>query len=363
MRRPEVSAGPVAATAAAPASSAKRFVILLAAVVALSAGVNHLLSYWLGLAVPAVKYRRVGPTAGPQVFVAGSSLLQFGLSWPELSEFFGKGMENWGLGGSSPEIWELTQPGPERSTLMIVGISLYDLNEFHLAEARANVVPFSSTLRDLSTTTPDPVVTRRILGQYPLAYLRFVYPAAGQADAAMVAVRRWLRASLSLAGAEQDRATALVLPTDDRLHFGESSERIADWDRGRTLRRLSLMRAESRGQHTFDGPKRAALHRMITKAAAQGDVVIVVMPVAQAYRTELVTPDVTARFEEAVQEAQRLSGDGRVVRLDQVPDLGTDEHFSDFVHLNSEGRRLATARFLDAMREHPLAAAAAAARH
>src|SRR5215471_1750198 len=77
---------------------------------------NYLLASWLQ-AFPTPGgfngfigvYRRVGPEIGPQVLCAGSSLLVSALSWSEVSEGLGQGLETWGIGGSSPDVWEVWQ--------------------------------------------------------------------------------------------------------------------------------------------------------------------------------------------------------------------------------------------------------------
>jgi hypothetical protein len=314
---------------------------------AMASVANHVIAAMIGLVPPGATYRRIGPETGPQVFVAGSSLLQFGLAWPEVSEALGQGIENWGVGGSSPEIWEVSQPEAARSNLMIVGVSAYDLNEYHLANGRANIVPLSQTVRDLRDSRADWQLSRRVLSQYPLAYLRLLFPAAGDSDAVLVGVRRIARQTLGLASAARDQANALVLPDRPVLEFGPSTERISDWDPGRTLRRLALVRSENRGRHAFNGPKQLAFRRMLRRAQDQGRVIIVVLPVADAYEREFLSPEIVAAFEKALLESHGSAPGATIVRLDKVPQLGADEHFSDFVHLNSAGRAIATQAFLD----------------
>src|SRR5258708_5473035 len=80
------------------------FLSLLLAVAA-----DHLLGSWLGFSQPPSGYlgvyRRVGYESGAQVFCAGSSLTVSALSWSNVSEALGEGIETWGVGGSSPDIW------------------------------------------------------------------------------------------------------------------------------------------------------------------------------------------------------------------------------------------------------------------
>ena len=129
----------------------------LTAVIALSlliaSAADYFLVFWL--AIPQLPsafvgiYRRVGPESGSQVFCAGSSLTVSAFSWPEVSHGLGQGIETWGVGGSSPDIWEEWQKQRPLSNVTIIGVSVYDLNETHIADARANVVPFARTAEDL----------------------------------------------------------------------------------------------------------------------------------------------------------------------------------------------------------------------
>jgi hypothetical protein len=296
-------------------------------------------------------YRRIGPKTGPQVFCAGSSLLQFDLSWGEVSASLGQGIENWGIAGSSPEMWEISQRVATNANLMIIGVSLYDLNEHHVSPFRAAFVPLAQTIRDLWDSGADWQFSRRLLGQYQLRYVRKLFPTAGDSDAVLVGLRTKMREKFSLASAAQDRETALFLPSEPILEFGELTIRVSDWPTARLFRRLALLRAESGGRHAFDGPKRLAFHRMLRRAQRQGRVIVVVLPVAQAYVDAFVTPDVVNGFEQALTEAFRIVPEARVIRLDQVPSLTSHDYYTDLVHLNGAGRRIATAAFLSKLQD------------
>jgi hypothetical protein len=319
---------------------------------AAASGASHALAAWIEPSTPAGSqnalgsYRRIGPEQGPQIFCAGSSLLQFGLSWSEISASLGQGIENWGVGGSSPEIWETSQQAVTNTNLMIVGVSIYDLNEYHLSAFRASFVPLPQTVRDLWDSGAEWQFSRRVLSQYPLLYLRRLFPTAGDSDKVLVGVRTKVRERLGLDSAAEDREMALILPKNPILEFGESTARVSDWTSARVRRRVATLAAENGGQHAFDGPKRLALHRMLLRARSRGRVIIVVLPVSQAYVDEFETPDVVNRFEHALAEATALGEDAQVIRLDRVSGLSSHEYFADLVHLNSAGRRIATAAFL-----------------
>lgn len=320
--------------------------VILIAVLAASI-LSHSLAGWIGISSGLATYRRIGPRMGPQVFCAGSSLMQFGLSWPEVSEMLGQGIENWGVGGSTPEVWEVPQELATNTNLTLIGVSVYDLNEHRLCDTRADIVPFLRTVRDLRNSRASWQFSKRLISQYLLAYLRKLFPTAGRSDAVLVGLRREARKLLRLSSASEDRAAALVLPSQAILDFGESTLKLSDLSKGRLVRRLATLRSEMQGMHSFDGPKSLALKRMVDHAQKQGRVVVVVLPVSPAYAGEFINPSVAQEFDNVLKEALRVAPSAKVVRLDKLPVLQSNDLFSDLVHLNSAGRRKATEAFLE----------------
>jgi hypothetical protein len=327
----------------------RRLLALFGVALLVTSAVSHFTASWFGFGHRTATYRRVGPVEGPQIFCAGSSLLQFGLSWPEVAERFGQGVENWGVAGSSPVEWEMSQLAATNSNVMIIGFSYLDLNDAYLCDARANIVPLSTAIADLWHTHSDWAYARRILSQYPLAALRRIFPTAGRSDAVLVGLRRKLLALARRAPTLDDQANALVLPSKPVLDFGDSMERLSDWPPDKTLRRMVLLRNELRNQHTFSGPKQLALQRMMRLAASRGRVIVVILPVSPQYAREFLSPAVRASFEAALTRAQEAVPAARFVRLDRLPSLQADELYSDFVHLNGAGRRLANEAFFKEM--------------
>jgi hypothetical protein len=330
-----------------------QFILLVCATLLVASVGSNFVARWIGLPQPGAAYRRIGPVDGPQVFCAGSSLLQFGLAWPEISKTLGQGMENWGVGGSSPSEWEISQTLATNVNLMIVGVSVYDLNEDHLGNARANIVPLTWTIRDLWDSGMSWHFSKRLLSQYPLAYLREIFPTAGNADAVLVGLRRKLPTTLRTSAAAEDSANSMVVPRDAVMEFGGSTEKLSDWPAAKTLRRMALMRSETQGMHTFGGPKQLALQRMMQRAQSCGSNIVVVLPVAPLYTREFVTPEVSSNFEASLSEIQREFPAAQFVRLDQVAALQSDEYFSDPVHMNGAGREIATEAFLKALKPQP----------
>lgn len=329
----------------------------------LASAASHAIGAWLGVGQGPPVYRRIGPRDGPQVFAAGSSLLQFGLSWSEVSAHLGRGIESWGVPASSPDMWEIPQRAASNTDLLLIGVSVYDLNEYRVAASRASLVPLSQTIRDLRESAADLTLARRLLNQYLLASVRLLIPTAGYSDKVHVGLRAQARRALGLRSAMVDAETALVLPAGAVLEFGESTQRVSDWDSARLLRRMSSMRLENGGKHAFDGPKHAAFRRMLVRAKAQGDVIIVVLPVTSVYEEELLTPTTSQEFETALHDAQSQAPASIVIRLDHVAGLKSSDYFSDLVHLNSAGRRIATAAFLDALANSGVVSAASLPAH
>jgi hypothetical protein len=291
-------------------------------------------------------YRRVGPETGSQVFCAGSSLLVSALSWSKVAEALGQGMETWGVGGSSPDIWEWQQQR-SFSNATIIGVSAYDLNEMHVAADRANIVPLSRTIKDLWVSHADSDLSHRLLTQYALKYVRLLFPTAGDTDRILVGVRSKVAELLGRQASLAEHEGVVLQPAPPLLDAGESTATISDWSSARLLRRIAVLRAENRGRHEFfNGPKHKALQRMLLQARRRGEVVIVVLPVSRAYAEAFLDENDLAAFERAIHETMAIAPEAKLVRLDRLRGISDPAYFSDLVHMNSFGRRLATEAFL-----------------
>jgi len=331
----------------------------LAGIAFLSLGIcslaNYLLAFLVGLplSTPWSRsrsigiYRRIGPETGPQVFAAGSSLLIYGLDWPQISESLGKGIENWSVGGSSPEIWEIFQQRRPNPAMTIIGVSLYDMNEMRLTPDRASYVPLQQSISDLWHSRTGSDLSSRILTQYVVNYVRVVFPTAGWSDKVLVEVRHRLADAVGL-GARLGDYEGVVQEREGVLDAGDFGMKLTDWSSGRMRRRLAALRAENHGIHEFlRGPKRRAFERILFTAQQHGPVVIVVLPVSQSYMKEFLDKNALNEFERMLNEDMNAVPRATVVRLDRVPDITNDDYFSDAAHLNSYGRRLTTPVFLN----------------
>jgi hypothetical protein len=320
--------------------------IVICATIAVAAVIDHWVADWIDLRRPLTTYRRIGPQNGPQVFAAGSSLLQFALSWRDVSEALGQGIETWGVPGSSPSEWEISQAEATNTNIAIIGVSPYDLNEHHVCDVRANVVPVGLTVSDLWSTHTEWQFSERLLAQYPLIYVRKLFPTAGRSDSFLVGVRRKFRQLLRRSPGADDRAIDVGVPNQPILEFPKSKDRISEWPLDRISRRVALMVRENRGLHDFNGPKKMAFDRILIRAQQRGRVIVVVLPVSPAYSAALLRPDVLHKFEKALAEARRVAPQTQLMRLDQLPALQSNDYYSDLAHLNGEGRRIATEAFL-----------------
>jgi hypothetical protein len=338
-------------------SSGKRLAAVVLLSLILSSVANHALAHWLRLSrsAPWIRanavYRRIGPQSGPQVFCAGSSLLVSGLSWPEVAEALGRGIENWTVAGSSPEVWEVFQQQTRISDTTIIGVSVYDLNEKRLTPERARFVPLSRTVADLWTSGTDPDLRRRILTQYAMSYLRVLYPAAGDADKVLVGLRS-KAADVLGERANLQQYEGVVVEKQGILEVEDATMNLGDWSSGRVLRRLEALRAENHGAHIFcNGPKSRAFRRLLWKATQQGRVIVVVLPVPKYYADAFLDKASLEAFEKALREDMASAPQATLVRLDQVPGISENSYFLDTAHLNSSGRRMVTQVFLKEVNE------------
>ena len=331
----------------------RRFQLLtiLCAVALITAIVSHGITSWLRIETAPGGYWVIGPGEGKaSVFMAGSSLARDGLSWQQIASRLNHRIEGWGLAGSSPSEWERFQYLETHTSLTILVVSLYDLNEYFISDYRAQVVPLTETIEDLWETNLDWPFHKRVLSMYPLTYLRALFPTAGRSSGVIRGIREKTATYIKPLGPMEVEGTPAFSFSDF------NKEKITDWSQGMMLRRLAAMRIACQGRHVFNGPKRLALLRMLNRAQHQGSVVVVVLPVSSAYSEELIASEVQQQFEEGLAEVQHSVERVHWVRLDQLKGLSLNEYFQDLVHMNSYGQKIATEALLDRLREfatHP----------
>jgi len=326
-----------------------QFVIMMCAVATITAIVSYSFASWFRIETRSGGYLNVGrETARQSVFLAGSSVAGDGLAWGRIGDALNLRFEVWAVPNSSPSEWEQFQGRATQTKLTILVVSAFDLNEYFPCDFRAELVPLGQTIKDLLDSGADWPYGKRLLSQYPLRYLRVLYPTAGRSERIMVGIR--------------GKLNELGLPVESEagptLTFNETGssqktkkETIIDWPIGKTLRRLAFLRSISQGKHGFNGPKKLALLRMLRQAQERGHTVVVVLPVSSIYGKEFLTSEVNREFEAALTEAQHSVPKASWVRLDQVNGLTSNEYFWDFVHMNSYGQTIATEAFLRQFKE------------
>ncbi len=321
--------------------------VTAAVVVAITSLLSHSLVDWLGIRTGVVKHRVVGEgQPGPTAYMAGSSLLFDCLALERVSKQFQQGMETWFVAGSSPSEWEPFQTQAGTARLTLIGISAYDLNEEFLCDFRSQVVSLPQAARDLAAIQASWPLTKRVISQYPLKYVRFLFPTAGRSAGVMGglkeqmgrALKPWMEVE-SEAGPKMPALNAGDVPP-------EELEKISDWSTGTMLRWVTKMRSACHGRHSYDGLKKLAFLRILEKAEEQGRVIVVVLPVSPAYSREFLAGQVPQAFERALADAEKSAPKVQWVRLDQVPGLNSNDNFWDLVHMNTYGRRAATDAFL-----------------
>ena len=332
-------------------SARVRLAATIGAAVLLAALGTHLVAAALEIQTTAATgHKRFGRQDGQaQALISGSSLTYDAVNWSEVAEALDLSIESWPVPGSSPAEWEQLQRRSPQAGTTFVGVSLYDLNEAWLCDFRADIVPFRRTLTDLWESGSDLAFAKRLSNWYALTWARTVFPTAGRSDRVIFGLRDKAAALLSVAGRPEEAGAKLRLAADYT-----SEARLTDWPEGRLLRRLDSMRS-LQGKANFAGPKHLALLRLLQQARRQGDVVVVVLPVSPPYAAGLLSRPDIEQFESALSKAKRAVPEATWVRLDQLETLNSADHFYDLVHLNMQGRSIATAALLGTLAGTPAA--------
>lgn len=315
------------------------------AVMLIGSVASHILADWLAIKVFSTGYRQYGPRdRKPQAILYGSSVAYSGIDWSAVSEEFGEPIRTWPVAGSSPAEWEQHDRSPEIKEAIVV-ISPFDMDEYFVCDFRANVVPLFRSIHDLWQSGADWQFCKSLLSQYPLSLVRALFPTAGRSDGVMVGIRAKLL-SLANASSGMDAGDAPRLDLNGPSDIGE---RMSDWSAAHLKRRMALMRTACKGRHSFSGLKRMALERLLRREGRLGKVVVIILPQPLAYRSEFFTDDVESEFERFVRSIEGISKnfpEMRIVRIDSLPALNSNDLYYDPVHLNKYGQRIATASAL-----------------
>ncbi len=297
---------------------------------------SHIIVRWLRIKSEAVFYRHYGSSEQQVVkFVHGSSLAFDGLNWNLIAEELGFQIKNASSLGSSPAEWEFLHRLSAETRGGFIVVSPYDLNEYWLSDFRADIVPLTQTVTDLWGSSADWDFSKRILTQYPIAAVRLVFPTVGRSDGVMVGLRAQIHKITS-------RANAQDVSQGKHSSRPELQERVSDWQEGRLLRRLALLRAACEGKHSFDGPKKRALARLVELTVNKEFTILVVLPVPPIYQQEFLTTDVLQQFDSSLSELQMSNPNLKIVRIDKHKELFDNKFFYDLMHLNMYGQAIAT---------------------
>lgn len=320
-------------------SRGRQLIVILAAVLVLGSVLSHAVARLLGISSDRIERRQINADApGTPILVMGSSLTFFGISFREIAKELPRPFVTRSVGGASPcELEPLALEVPEPARL-IIGVSIFDLNESNLSDSRPSLVPFSRTVSDLRESGADWPFTKRVLWSYPLPWLQQLFPVAGRSTGVMVNLRDKARSVRHRQPAAEPE-TRLTFKTDD--DYGRP-EKLSDWDAGRVARNVSQLTGAGFANGRFDGPKALSLARILKRAAGREPTLVLVFPVSPPYRQAFAGKTSVARFEEALDRAKAADPQLRMIRLDHEPALRNAEVFWDLVHLNDDGRRFAT---------------------
>ena len=325
-----------------------QFAAILLAVTLLTSLLCHGAARLLHMRQNVVDRARIGPdTPGAPVLITGSSLTFFGVSWREISRRIQRPLITRSVGGASPcELETLALEVPQ-ATRVIIGVSIFDLNENNLSDSRANLVPLSRTLGDIHHSIMDWPYKKRVIWSYPLPWVQRIFPVAGRSTEIMVGVREIGRTLLHRGAAPPAAEEGKLTFTTDEEAI--RPEKVSDWDAGRVKRNLSQLRASGVASSRFDGPKSLALERILAAPNRAETPVVLVFPVSPPYRETFADAAAVARFETALRQLHERIPGVLIVRLDRDPALQPAEIYWDLVHLNNDGRKIATQLVADSL--------------
>jgi hypothetical protein len=319
-----------------------KFALVFLTALALSSLATHAIIRALGIVTFAMPFPPSGTNyLSTPLVAAGSSLITYGLDWDRVAREFSRPVKILATPAASPCELELLAAAVPTNAATILGIAASDMDEEVLSDFRSENVPLARTWQDLRESHADGTLARRTLGQYPLRYLRVLYPTAGRSTGVLVGFRQAARAFIH----RHASSISEPLPTFNNA-AGWPTNKISDWDSGRLLRNTSQQRGLSAERHSFDGPKRLALERMLRVALARGKAIIVVMPNSPIYNHDVINDSIEAEFQKELGEIAREFPAVQWIRLDQIPALQSDALYWDLVHLNADGRPVASNELL-----------------
>jgi len=317
-------------------SNRSRLLLIAASVLAIASATSHFLARTLHLYVHVGQPLKFGEAPAKAV-VAGSSLTYYGVAWADVAAALHVEFTGFGVPGGSVREMEVLQRSAPEARYTFLGISEYDINEYHISELRSQIVPFTEEVSRLWSCHAEWPHVKKVLSQYPLKYVRMAFPTAGASETVMVGIRQRFQNLLHKSAPEAPREGAVI---SDK---GNSNvEDITSWTPAHLTRVLTDIRTHGGVKFEFHSTKREALFHFLDDAEKKGRVIVLILPESPAYRTEFLTGDVKERFEALVSEAKEHSPSTVWIRLDLEPELESNKYYWDPIHLNANGQAIAT---------------------
>jgi hypothetical protein len=146
-------------------------------------------------------------------------------------------------------------------------VSPYDLNEYFISDFYPQVVPLTEILDDLRQTPMDWAFYKHVISNYPLTYIRVLFPSAGRSFGVIGGIREKVATYVKAAfPTETEKGQMLSFNVTEY-----KKERITSLSPSLMLRRLVGMRISCQGRHGFNGLKRLAFLRMLREAQETRD--------------------------------------------------------------------------------------------
>ena len=235
-------------------SRARQLVLTLTAATVIAVLGSHALAAWLKVLTKAgIPYSYGTPTPDSTAYLAGSSLAGNGISWDEAAAQLQLEIQTWGVPGGSPLEWEQFQTKAPGAQASFIVVSAYDLEESRICDFRADVVPLGTTIAGMRDVHADWPEMKRTISQYPLKWLRNLFPTLGRSTGILGALRikinRLIRTALN--NRKLKRRPCRPWATMDRTMNIESSgsatgparRSTASWPRCATI--ISAIRAST----------------------------------------------------------------------------------------------------------------------
>ena len=333
--------------------SAQLVLVLMVATVIAATG-SHLLAGWLKIKTTVSEPLVFGkPNGHPPAYRSGSSLSDYGIQWEQIATQLNLEIKAWGIAAGSPyESEQFQKQVPEARTTFIV-VSTYDMDEANISDFRAALVPLSKTFASLRAIHADWQSSKRALSEYPVTWLRILFPTLGRSRGIMGRMHEKVVNIIKPSAATFETQAGPMLDVGkEKVVDSYRLQRVSDWSKSQVIGKLAAENAGFQGSHAFNGLKDIAFERMLEYGCERGTTIVVVMPVSASYSKEFVSPELALKFETAMTNAQNHFPQVEWFRLDQLSGLDSDQNFCDLVHMNVFGQKIATEAFQVWLAEH-----------